>query len=101
MTITALLNSLRLGFANLALNKKTNEVRKILQAVKTQYSKLDELIDTTQKRIDMAAKSTEDLKARTNQIQKRMAKIDELPSIDEADSILQLDMADGNENVSD
>ncbi|MBP5216782.1 MAG: hypothetical protein J6038_02995, partial [Bacilli bacterium] len=46
----SLLNSLRLGFANLALNKKTNEVRKILQAVKTQYSKLDELIDTTQKR---------------------------------------------------
>ena len=101
MTITALLNSLRLGFANLALNKKTNEVRKILQAVKTQYSKLDELIDTTQKRIELAAKSTEDLKSRTNQIQKRMSKIDELPSIDEADSILLMDTADGNEDVAD
>ncbi len=101
MTITALLNSLRLGFANLALNKKTNEVRKILQAVKAQYSKLDELIDMTQKRIELAAKSTDDLKYRTGQIQKRMARIDDLPSVDEADRILQLDMDDGNEGVSD
>ncbi len=101
MTITALLNSLRLGFANLALNKKTNEVRKILQAVKAQYSKLDELIDMTQKRIELAAKSTDDLKYRTGQIQKKMAKIDDLPSVEEADRILQLDMDDGNEDVSD
>ncbi len=101
MTITALLNSLRLGFANLALNKKTNEVRKILQAVKTQYSKLDDLIDLTQKRIELAAKSTDELKNRTNQIQKKMSKIDELPSVEEADSILQLDITDGNEEVAD
>ncbi len=101
MTITALLNSLRLGFANLALNKKTNEVRKILQAVKAQYSKLDELIDTTQKRIELAAKSTDALKSRTDQIQKKMSKIDDLPSIEEADRILQLDLDDGNEDVSD
>ncbi len=101
MTITALLNSLRLGFANLALNKKTNEVRKILQAVKAQYSKLDELIDMTQKRIELAAKSTDDLKYRTGQIQKKMAKIDDLPFVEEADRILQLDMDDGNEDVSD
>lgn len=101
MTITALLNSLRLGFANLALNKKTNEVRKILQAVKAQYSKLDEMIDTTQKRIELAAKSTDALKSRTDQIQKKMSKIDDLPSIEEADRILQLDMDEGNEDVSD
>ncbi|MBR4760308.1 MAG: DNA recombination protein RmuC [Lachnospiraceae bacterium] len=101
MTITALLNSLRLGFANLALNKKTNEVRKILQAVKAQYSKLDDLIDITQKRIELAAKSTDELKNRTGQIQKKMSKIDDLPSMEEADRILQLDTDDGNEDVSD
>ena len=101
MTVTALLNSLRLGFANLALNKKTNEVRKILQAVKTQYSKLDDLIDMTQKRIELAAKSTDELKNRTNQIQKKMSKIDELPSVEEADRILQLGEDEGNEDVSD
>ncbi len=91
MTITALLNSLRLGFANLALNKKTNEVRKILQAIKTQYSKLDEIIDATQKKIESAAKSTDMLKDRTTKIQKRLSKIDELPSMEEADMILQIE----------
>lgn len=89
-TITALLNSLRIGFANLSLNEKTNEVRHLLQAVKTQYGKLDELIDTTQKRLQMAVKSTDELKGRTNIIRKRMAKIDALDTLQEADDVLRI-----------
>lgn len=77
-TITALLNSLRLGFSNLALNKKSKEVLKLLQAVKTQYSTLNELIDKTQKKLNEAVNSTEALKSRTQMIQKKMSKIEEL-----------------------
>ena len=89
-TITALLNSLRVGFANVALNKKTAEVRKLLQAVKTQYTKLDELIDSTRKKLEAAVDSTDKLKKRTDQIQKSMNKISELDE-KESDTILQIE----------
>lgn len=89
-TITALLNSLHLGFANIALNKKTAEVRKILQAVKTQYGKLTELIDATQKKLDAAVSSTDKLKDRAEKIQKSMSKIDMLDSVEEANMLLEL-----------
>ena len=84
-TITALLNSLRLGFSNMALNKKSKDVLKLLQAIKTQYSTLSGLIDKTQKKLHDATVATEALKTRTDMIQKKMTKIE------------QLEMADSNE----
>ena len=93
-TITALLNSLRIGFANLALNRKTAEVRKTLQAVKTQYSKLDELIDATRKKLDAAVMSTDKLKDRAGKIQRSMSKIDVLEDQNEADILLGMDTDD-------
>lgn len=84
-TITALLNSLRLGFSNMALNKKSKDVLKLLQAIKTQYSTLSGLIDKTQKKLHDATVATEALKTRTDMIQKKMTKIE------------QLEMSDSNE----
>ena len=84
-TITALLNSLRLGFSNMALNKKSKDVLKLLQAIKTQYSTLSGLIDKTQKKLHDATVATEALKTRTDMIQKKMKKIE------------QLEMSDSNE----
>ena len=89
-TVTALLSSLRIGFANLAINKKTAEIRKILQAVKTQYSKLDELIITTKKKLDGAVAATDKLQDRTRIIQKSMAKIEMLEDQGEADKLLDI-----------
>lgn len=92
-TISALLNSLRVGFSNLTLNKKTQEVIKTLQAVKTQYSTLDELIEKTQKKLSEAVTSTDRLKDRTRLIQNKMSKIDILEK-SEADKILQIETSD-------
>lgn len=92
-TISALLNSLRVGFSNLTLNKKTQEVIKTLQAVKTQYSTLDELIEKTQKKLSEAVTSTDKLKDRTRLIQNKMSKIDILEK-SEADKILQIETSD-------
>lgn len=89
-TITALLNSLTVGFSNLAINRKAKDIAKILQAVKTQYSKLDELIVKTQKKLDEASSSTEELKKRTDMINKKMAKIETIDQ-SEADQILLIE----------
>lgn len=88
-TITALLNSLRLGFSNMALTKKSQEVLKLLQAIKTQYQTFNELIEKTQKKLHEAVSSTDKLKERTEIIQRRMAKVEQL-DLKEADDLLEI-----------
>lgn len=74
-TITALLNSLRVGFQNLTLSKKTSEVQKLLVAIKDQFDKMDDLIEKAQKKIAAASDANEQLAKRSGLIQKRLAKI--------------------------
>ena len=89
-TITALLNSLRVGFANIAINKKTSEVQHLLEAVKAQYGKLDEIIDKTKKQLETAVKSTDELKNRTSMIRRKMSKVVEI-DVAESDALLMGD----------
>lgn len=89
-TITALLNSLTVGFSSLAINKKAKDIVKILQAVKTQYSKFNELISKTQKKLDEASNSTEELKKRADMINKKMSNIETIDQ-SEANRLLEMD----------
>ena len=77
-TITAILNSLQAGFRNVALSKKSFEVMKLLEAVKTQFAKLDDEVERTQKKLSDATKSTDRLRHRTELIQRRMRNVTEL-----------------------
>ena len=89
-TITALLNSLRIGFANLTLNKKTQEIKKVLEAVKTQYDKFGDDILKAQDRIDKASQSLDAVKKRSDMINSKMKNIDSI-SADEAKEILGIE----------
>ena len=84
-TISALLTSLRISFYNVALSKKSKEVLKLLADIKGQYSKIDEDIAKTQKKLQEAMNTTEALKKKTNMIQNKMRNIEysELPSPEE------------------
>ncbi|MCD7823370.1 MAG: DNA recombination protein RmuC [Oscillospiraceae bacterium] len=86
-TITALLNSLRVGFANVALNEKSAEVLKLLMAVKAQYQKFGTQIDKVMKQLDSARSGVDELKHRSDIIQKKMGSVGELNS-DEAERVL-------------
>lgn len=87
MTIAALLNSLQVGFRYLTVNKNSQEVLKLLAAIKMQYGKLSDLIDKTQKKLEEASKSTQDLKYRNDQIHKRLLKVEEM-EFEEAEVLL-------------
>lgn len=89
-TVTAFLNSLRVGFANVALNEKSKEVMNLLQAIKAQYAKFGDLIDGTLKKLDAAVNSTQELKHRTDIIQKKMRTIENL-DVTTADKLLGMD----------
>ncbi len=77
-TITALLNSLSMGFKIAAINEKANEVRKILSAVKSQYDTFATVLAKAKKKIDEAGKSLDDAQHRNNIIQKKLRSIEEL-----------------------
>lgn len=79
-TITALLNSLSMGFKTVAINEKANEVRELLSAVKTQYDKFDGLLVKARKKIDEAGKTIEDAQSRNNLIQKKLRTVESLDS---------------------
>lgn len=89
-TIMALLNTISIGFRHMALNKKSEEVRKILEATKGQLDKLEEAAATAEKRIDKASEAAREIKHRTGIMRGKMRTITAL-SDEESDRILGID----------
>ncbi|MBE6548721.1 MAG: DNA recombination protein RmuC [Ruminococcaceae bacterium] len=95
-TITALLNSLSMGFKIAAINEKANEVRKILSAVKGQYDTFGALLDKAKKKIDEAGMTLDKAQHRSSIIQKKLKSI-EAVGASEADAFLDMSNNDGYE----
>ena len=77
-TITALLNSLAMGFRTMAINKKATEVWKILGAAKTQYNKFGDLLAKARKKVDEAGKALDEADHRNSIIQKNLRNVEQL-----------------------
>lgn len=71
-TITALINSFSIGFKYLVMNKKTAEIEKTLQAIKTQYNTFSDLITKTKKKLKEATEATDLLSDRNEMISKKL-----------------------------
>ncbi len=89
-TITALLNSLAIGFRAMAINDKAMEVRTLLAAAKMQYEKFGAQLDKARKKIDEAGRSLDDAQSRNAIIQKKLRSVEEIDQ-GEADSLLGLE----------
>ena len=88
-TLSAILNSLQMGFRTLAIQKRSSEVWQILGAIKTEFGKFGHLIEKTQKKLSEANSELDKLVgARTRVIQRKLKDIQELP---EAESNKLLD----------
>ena len=93
-TITALLNSLSIGFRAMAINEKAKEVRTLLAAAKVQYEKFGVVLDKAHKKIEEAGKTLEEAQSRNNIIQKKLRTVEEI----EAGSASQiLGLGEGDE----
>ncbi len=95
-TITALLNSLALGFKAVAINEKANEVRELLAVTKAQYDKFGAVLEKAGKKIEEAGKTIEDARKRNSIIRKKLKNIDEI-NAPESDNILGLDEGETEE----
>ena len=88
-TLTAILNSLQMGFKTLVIQKKSAEVFKLLGAVKTEFSKFAEVLQKTQKKVGEASDELDKLVGtRTRLIQSKLNNIDSLED-NEAKEILE------------
>ncbi len=75
-TITALLNSLAMGFRTIAINEKANEVWKVLGAAKAQYEKFGALLETARKKVDEAGKVLDEADRRNGIIKKNLKNVE-------------------------
>lgn len=75
-TVTALLNSLSVGFRAVAINEKAAEVRKLLAAARTQYEKFGLLLEKARKKVDEAGKVLDDAQNRNNIITKKLKNVE-------------------------
>lgn len=86
-TITALLNSLSLGFRAVAINEKANEVRILLAAAKVQYDKFGIVLQKARQKIDEAGKSLDEADKRNELIRKKLRNVEAIDGGD-AEEIL-------------
>jgi len=79
-TLSAILNSLQMGFRTLVIQKRSSEIWKVLGAIKTEFSKFGDVLKRAQEKIHKAGEEIDDLVGtRTRQIEKRLKDIQELP----------------------
>lgn len=89
-TLSALLNSLQMGFRTLAVQKRSSEVWKILEAVKTEFNKFSDQLDKVDKQLNTASKSLNDLRlTRTNMMSRKLKDVGTIEAI-EASEVLEL-----------
>jgi len=89
-TLSALMNSLQMGFRTLAVQKRSSEVWNVLGAVKNEFSKFSEQLSKVQKQLNTASGSLETLRSRrTNQIERRLRDVETLDPL-ESKEVLEL-----------
>ncbi len=89
-TLSALLNSLQMGFRTLAVQKRSSEVWSVLGAVKSEFGKFSEHLGKVQKQLHTASGSLETLRVtRTNQIERKLRSVESLDA-SESREILEL-----------
>ena len=90
-TLSALLNSLQMGFRTLALEKRSSEVWEILGAVKTEFAKFGDALDATKKVLERAARNIDDAQIRTRQMSRKLKRVEALPA-ERAQELLGTDL---------
>ena len=78
-TLTALLNSLQMGFRTLALERRSSEVWEVLGAVKTEFGKFGEVLAKTRDTLVRAARNIEQAEVRTRQMERKLRTVEALP----------------------
>ncbi len=92
-TLAAILNSLRMGFQTLAIERRAAEVWQVLGAVKTEFGKFGAVLDRVRKQLDTATRTIDETGVRSRAMERRLRGVEQLPDADAA-AILALSETD-------
>jgi len=82
-TITAVLNSLQMGFRTLAVEKRASEVWTLLGTVKTEFGKFGTVLEKTHEKIKQAGDNIEIAARKSRTIERKLRDVGELPAAKE------------------
>ncbi len=77
-TLTALLNSLQMGFRTLAIEKRSSEVWQVLGAVKVEFGRFGDVLAGMKKQIQTVANSIDSAETRTRQMARKLKSVEAL-----------------------
>jgi DNA recombination protein RmuC len=81
-TLTAILNSLQMGFRTLAIEQRSGEIQLLLGAVKTEFGKFGEVLANTKKQLETVTNSIGKAEVRTRAIERKLRDVEALPAGD-------------------
>ncbi|MCD6178664.1 MAG: DNA recombination protein RmuC [Bacteroidales bacterium] len=88
-TLSALLSSLQMGFRTLAVQKRSSEVWKVLEEVKTEFNKFSSTLEKAHRQIHTAAGTLDTLaNTRARAMERKLKNVDSLESLEETKSAI-------------
>jgi len=88
-TLTALLNSLQMGFRTLAIEKRSSEVWQVLAAVKSEFIKFGDVFEKVQRKIEDADKILKSAEMRTRAMTRKLRSVEDLPESVSVENVLE------------
>jgi DNA recombination protein RmuC len=79
-TLSALLNSLQMGFRTLAIAKRSSEVWKLLGAVKGEFGKFGLVLEKAERQLNTVSKSISEAGKKTKTIERKLRGVESLSS---------------------
>ncbi len=84
-TLAAILSSLQMGLKTMAVEQRSGEIRRLLTAVKTEFSQFGEMLARTRQQLEKAAGNIGDAENRSRAITRRLSDVEGLPEPREFD----------------
>jgi len=78
-TLAAFLNSLQMGFRTLALERRSAEVWQVLGAVKTEFNRFGNVLETLRSQLHTATRTLDKAETRTRQMDRALKDVESLP----------------------
>ena len=97
-TLSAILNSLRVGFQTLAIEKRAHEVWTVLGAVKTEFGNFGHVLEKVKRQLATASNTIDESAVRTRAMARRLKSVEQLP-VAEAEAVLGLSPAGEEEEL--
>lgn len=83
-TLTSILNSLKMGFSTLAIQKRSGEAWRVLCAVQTEFAKYGEMLDKVRKKLQEGEKLIDKVAVSKRTIERQLEKVQTLPEAEAA-----------------